>query len=127
MANENADPEILKRAAVIRLLVLDVDGVLTDGRITYTADNVEVKSFHVRDGSAVVFWQTVGGKTAIISGRTSGVVDGRAAELGIPLVLQGARDKRAALQTVLKATGMMAMMRRSPSTMARVTIGKNLS
>lgn len=108
MSTESADSELMKRAAVIRLLVLDVDGVLTDGRITYSAENVEVKSFHVRDGSAVVYWQTVGGKTAIISGRTSKVVDGRAAELGISLVLQGAKDKRAALQNVLRQTGVFA-------------------
>ncbi len=96
------------RAAAIRLLVLDVDGVLTDGRITYTADGVEIKSFHVRDGSGIVFWQRMGGKSVIISGRTSKAVDVRAAELGITMVVQGSSDKRAALDRVLEATGLQA-------------------
>src|SRR5258708_5921469 len=101
-------PSLAQRAAAVRLLVLDVDGVLTDGRITYTADGVELKSFHVRDGSGLVFWQRLGGQTAIISGRTSKAVDVRAAELGISLVIQGSSDKRADLDRVLEATGLGA-------------------
>jgi 3-deoxy-D-manno-octulosonate 8-phosphate phosphatase (KDO 8-P phosphatase) len=96
--------DLLQRAVGIRLLVLDVDGVLTDGRITYTSDGVELKSFHVRDGSGLVFWQRLGGKVAIISGRTSRAVDVRAAELGIAVVEQGSGNKRAAFDRVLEAT-----------------------
>src|SRR3954447_15620576 len=96
------------RAAAVRLLVLDVDGVLTDGRITYTGDGVEVKSFHVRDGSALVYWRRLGGEVAIVSGRSSNATDVRAAELGIRYVRQGAADKRAALADVLAATGVAA-------------------
>jgi 3-deoxy-D-manno-octulosonate 8-phosphate phosphatase (KDO 8-P phosphatase) len=99
-------PSLARRAAAVRLLVLDVDGVLTDGRIIYTADGIELKSFHVRDGSGLVFWQRLGGKTAIISGRTSKAVDIRAAELGISLVIQGSSDKRADFDRVLEATGL---------------------
>ena len=55
-----SSPSLMERAAGVRLLVLDVDGVLTDGRITYTANGVEVKSFHVRDGSGLAFWQRLG-------------------------------------------------------------------
>jgi 3-deoxy-D-manno-octulosonate 8-phosphate phosphatase (KDO 8-P phosphatase) len=87
------------------LLVLDVDGVLTDGRITYTADGVEIKSFHVRDGVAIAFWQRLGRKTAIVSGRASKAVDVRAAELGVTLVRQGTADKRLALRQILALTG----------------------
>jgi 3-deoxy-D-manno-octulosonate 8-phosphate phosphatase (KDO 8-P phosphatase) len=94
------------RAAAVELLVLDVDGVLTDGRITYTADGVELKSFHVRDGSALVVWRLLGKQTAIISGRTSRAVELRAAELGVPLVVQGAPNKGAALRQVLATTGL---------------------
>lgn len=101
-------PSLIQRAAAVRLLILDVDGVLTDGRITYTADGLEVKSFHVRDGSGLFFWQRLGGRVAIISGRTSKAVDVRAAELGIPVVIQGARDKRPALDRVLETTGSTA-------------------
>jgi YrbI family 3-deoxy-D-manno-octulosonate 8-phosphate phosphatase len=81
-----------------------VDGVLTDGRITYTADGVEVKSFHVRDGSGLVFWKRLGGQVAIISGRASNAVTVRAKELGLGNVVQGVEDKRLALTEVLSAT-----------------------
>src|SRR5947209_2359363 len=94
-----------ERAAAIRLLVLDVDGVMTDGRITYTADGVEMKSFHVRDGSGIKYWQRFGGQVAIVSGRTSQAVNVRAAELGITTVVQGAADKVAALNVVLESSG----------------------
>jgi 3-deoxy-D-manno-octulosonate 8-phosphate phosphatase (KDO 8-P phosphatase) len=97
-----------ERCAGIELLVLDVDGVLTDGRITYTADGVEVKSFHVRDGSGLVFWQRLGKRVAIISGRASQAVAVRASELGITQVMQGAADKRSAFRTLLETTGLRA-------------------
>jgi 3-deoxy-D-manno-octulosonate 8-phosphate phosphatase (KDO 8-P phosphatase) len=100
--------DLLERAAAIRLLVLDVDGVLTDGRITYAADGLEIKSFHVRDGSAVKFWRKVGGQVAILSGRVSRAVDVRAAELGIATVVQGAGEKAAALNRVLQGAGVSA-------------------
>jgi 3-deoxy-D-manno-octulosonate 8-phosphate phosphatase (KDO 8-P phosphatase) len=99
---------LASRAQAIKLLVLDVDGVLTDGRITYAADGTEIKSFHVRDGSGLVFWQRLGGRVAIISGRRSKTVDVRAAELGITLVEQGVADKRAALERALAATSLAA-------------------
>jgi 3-deoxy-D-manno-octulosonate 8-phosphate phosphatase (KDO 8-P phosphatase) len=99
-------PTVSERCAAVRLLVLDVDGVLTDGRITYTAHGVEVKSFHVRDGSGLVYWQRLGGRVAIISGRSSAAVDVRAAELGITLVRQGAADKWAAFAALLEETGL---------------------
>ena len=99
-------PTAAGRAAAVELLVLDVDGVLTDGRITYTADGVEVKSFHVRDGSGLVVWRKLGKRTAIVSGRASQAVDMRAAELGISPVVQGAPDKGAALRQVLADTGL---------------------
>jgi 3-deoxy-D-manno-octulosonate 8-phosphate phosphatase (KDO 8-P phosphatase) len=100
------DQSVAERASRIQILVLDVDGVLTDGRITYTANGMEVKSFHVRDGSGLVFWQRLGGRVAIISGRASPAVDVRAAELGVTLVRQGADDKKCAFRAVLEATGL---------------------
>lgn len=99
------DPAILARAAAIELLILDVDGVLTDGRITLTADGTELKSFHVRDGSAIAAWRALGKRVAIISGRTSQAVTLRAAELGIDPVRQGVADKRAALNGILRGAG----------------------
>src|SRR5262245_36173259 len=81
-----APSDVAPRREPIRLLVLDVDGVLTDGRITYTDSGVEIKSFHVRDGSGLVLWQRTGRQVAIISGRTSRAVEVRATELGIQLL-----------------------------------------
>ena len=85
--------EIADRCRAIRLLVLDVDGVLTDGSIVYTNDGVELKSFHVRDGSGLKLWHLAGKRSAIITGRTSPIVDVRASELGVSRVIQGASRK----------------------------------
>jgi 3-deoxy-D-manno-octulosonate 8-phosphate phosphatase (KDO 8-P phosphatase) len=83
------------------MLVLDVDGVLTDGQIIYADDGVEWKAFHVRDGSALKIWQSLGKRVALITGRSSRVVDMRAAELGITLVFQGTADKGAVYRHLL--------------------------
>ena len=64
--------------ARLRLLVLDVDGVLTDGRVVLTPAGEEIKAFHVRDGAGMKYWRRVGGKLAIISGRSSPAVPLRA-------------------------------------------------
>ncbi len=90
----------------IELLVLDVDGVLTDGRVTYTATGDEIKSFHVRDGSGLKYWRESGKRIAILSGRTSPAVVRRAAELGIEIVVQGASDKLPALRRILADAGL---------------------
>ena len=92
--------DVLERARRVRLLVLDVDGVLTDGRLHITAQGEETKVFHVRDGSGIVAVQRAGIKVAIISGRDSAAVTRRAAELGIRHVRQGIGDKGAALEAV---------------------------
>lgn len=98
-----APPEmtLAERCRAIRCLVLDVDGVLTRGGITYTGSGEELKTFHVRDGSGIKAWQRAGHRVAIISGRTSHAVDHRAAELNITSVQQGASDKRAAWERLL--------------------------
>jgi 3-deoxy-D-manno-octulosonate 8-phosphate phosphatase (KDO 8-P phosphatase) len=77
----------------IELLILDVDGVLTDGRVFLSADDEPLKRFHVRDGSALKLWRQSGGKVAILSGRPGGVVERRAKELGIAEVRTGVADK----------------------------------
>ena len=86
-------PDLQTRAKAVRLLLLDVDGVLTDGRIVYTDGGDEIKRFHVRDGSGLKIWKSLGGKTAILSGRTSKAVERRAKELGIDAIEQGQPDK----------------------------------
>jgi 3-deoxy-D-manno-octulosonate 8-phosphate phosphatase (KDO 8-P phosphatase) len=86
-------------------LLLDVDGVLTDGGIGYTNEGLELKQFHVRDGSGLMLWRHLGKRSAIITGRTSRIVELRAAEVGIDIVMQGALDKLPALRDVLGRTG----------------------
>lgn len=96
------DAALLERARRVRLLVLDVDGVMTDGRLHITAHGEETKVFHVRDGSGVVAVQRAGITVAIISGRDSAAVTRRARELGIRHVHQGVTDKRTALDSLLQ-------------------------
>jgi 3-deoxy-D-manno-octulosonate 8-phosphate phosphatase (KDO 8-P phosphatase) len=97
---------LAERCAPVEMLVLDVDGVLTDGCIIYGGADVEVKAFHVRDGVGLKLWRDAGKRAAIVSGRTSAAVARRAAELGIDQVAQNAADKRAALAALLAATGL---------------------
>ena len=81
--------DLLERCRPIELLVVDVDGVLTDGAIVVDDRGVESKHFHVRDGLAYSLWHRAGKRSAILSGRRAGVVDLRAAELKIAHVYQG--------------------------------------
>lgn len=93
------------RLARVRLLLLDVDGVLTDGAITFTASGDEAKTFHVRDGVGLRVWQEAGNAVGIVTGRSSAPVARRAAELGIAHVRQGVGDKVAAAGEILAACG----------------------
>jgi 3-deoxy-D-manno-octulosonate 8-phosphate phosphatase (KDO 8-P phosphatase) len=99
---------VLERARQIRLLVLDVDGVLTDGRLFISPAGEEFKAFHVRDGSGLVALQRAGVTVAIISGRDSAAVTRRAAELGIRHMRQGVSDKGAELTALLRELGIAA-------------------
>lgn len=85
--------EVLARAAKIRLLVCDVDGVLTDGRLFFTPDGQEFKSFHARDGHGIKLLQRTGVETAVISGRSSPAVALRMSSLGVKHVYQGRESK----------------------------------
>lgn len=87
--------------AGIRLLVMDVDGVMTDGKIIYTSDGQEIKSFNIKDGLGIKRAQASGIETAIITGRTSPMVERRALELGIAHLVQGREDKLAVLSDLL--------------------------
>lgn len=89
-------------AADIRLLVLDVDGVLTDGRLHYGPAGETQKNFHVRDGAGIKAVLSAGIAVAVISGRKSAAVGRRCAELGIRHVYQGVDDKAVVLQRLLK-------------------------
>lgn len=90
----------------IRLLLLDVDGVMTDGGIIYDGSGIETKCFNVKDGHGIKLLQRYGIEVGIISGRTSPVVDIRARELGIGLVYQGALRKLESYEDVKRKTGL---------------------
>jgi 3-deoxy-D-manno-octulosonate 8-phosphate phosphatase (KDO 8-P phosphatase) len=94
-------PDVLARARAVRLVILDVDGVLTDGRIIYGTGGMELKAFDVQDGHGVKMFHRAGLRTAILTGRTSEVVARRAEELGIADVVQNAKDKVAAYRELL--------------------------
>lgn len=99
----NLPPDILARAAKLRLAAFDVDGTLTDGRLWYGADGRETKVFHVHDGLGLKRLQANGVQVAIITARISHPVALRAEELGIAHVYQGQDDKRACLLQLLEA------------------------
>jgi len=90
----------------IKLLLLDVDGVMTDGRIIYVNDGGEAKAFDVKDGHGLKLIQRAGIQVGIITGRHSDIVARRAAELGIELVYQGIKDKRLPFREILEKLGL---------------------
>jgi 3-deoxy-D-manno-octulosonate 8-phosphate phosphatase (KDO 8-P phosphatase) len=98
--------KLSERCAAIEMLLLDVDGVLTEGGIVYADNDVELKVFHVRDGSGLKLWQAAGKRCGLLSGRTARSVEIRAAELHIAPVIQGAADKLAAYRQLLGETGL---------------------
>ena len=95
MEKDSALEERMKR---IRLLVLDVDGVLTDGGIYMGPSGEAMKRFDIKDGLGIALWHRSGGMTAILTGRSSQIVENRAKELHISVVRQGCSEKRAAYE-----------------------------
>jgi 3-deoxy-D-manno-octulosonate 8-phosphate phosphatase (KDO 8-P phosphatase) len=103
MAIPPPEGELAARCAAVEWLLLDVDGVLTDGAIIINDQGVETKHFHVRDGSALALWRRAGKRAAILSGRSAPVVAIRAKELGIDPVIQGRHAKAAAYREFLES------------------------
>jgi len=93
----------------IKLLLLDCDGVLTDGRLYFSSSGEEFKVFDVHDGQGLVSWIQTGGLVGIVSGRSSPIVDRRAAELGIQIVRQGVPNKLIAANEIWDKTGLGPM------------------
>lgn len=91
-----------KRCEPIELILADVDGVLTDGRVVINNQGVETKEFHIRDGMGIRLWQRAGYRFGLVTSRSSQVVKMRAAELEISLVRQGASDKLATVLEILR-------------------------
>ena len=103
MASANGfPPELLERAKRITTLVVDVDGVLTDGRIIYDEDGNELKHFDVQDGAGMVFWSRAGLRSAIITARRSRLLKRRAKEMRVQYLRQKALVKLPAYETMLK-------------------------
>lgn len=94
-------PALIEQARRVRLLVLDVDGVMTDGQLYFQADGQEIKAFSTQDGQGIKLLQRAGIKVAIITGRESSMVSRRAAALGIEHVIQGRDDKLEVLKGLL--------------------------
>ena len=109
MTDTHWSSDVLKAAAAVELLVLDVDGVMTDGRLFYDADGREAKVFNVRDGFGIKALQAAGVRVAVISGRASQPVSVRMAELGIEHVILGRDDKLAALEELIAELGLPSL------------------
>ena len=101
-----ATDDAVRRAARIRLLALDVGGTLTDGTLFIGAQGETMKGFSVRDGFGLTLLKEAGITRAIVTGRSSAIVERRAAELGIGIVLQGVRDKAQALTGLARDAGL---------------------
>ena len=94
--------EVESKCRDIRLILSDVDGVLTDGTIGYDNQGVEAKPFHARDGQGIKLWQYAGCHFGLVTGRSSQIVLTRAADLGISIVRQGVSNKFAAVREILE-------------------------
>lgn len=106
--SELLSPELQASFKNIRLLVLDVDGVMTDGGLTIGDDGQEYKTFHAHDGLGMKLLKASGVELAIITGRTSNVVKKRAESTGVGHFYQGAEDKLVAFNDLIKASGLQA-------------------
>lgn len=101
-----ASYSLLEKASNIKALVLDVDGILSDGFLSFTNTGDEIKSFDIRDGLGMKLVQKAGLKVAIITGRSSQIVSNRMSSLGVDVVVQGREDKGTALLEVCQQLGL---------------------
>ncbi|UXY15272.1 HAD family hydrolase [Chitiniphilus purpureus] len=99
---------MIEQARAVRLMIFDVDGVMTDGGLLYSDSGEELKSFNSLDGHGLKMLQSTGVKLAIITGRTSRLVEHRARNLGIQYLYQGAHDKLSAFEALLAETSVSA-------------------
>lgn len=106
MAARKISERDIKLAQPIKLILSDVDGVLTDGSIILDNAGIESKAFHVRDGLAIKLWQASGGSFGLLSSRNSQIVKLRAAELGVKLVRQGYSDKLPIAREIFSELGL---------------------
>ncbi len=95
-----------QRCEAVEIILSDVDGVLTDGRLVFDNQGIETKQFHVRDGLGIRLWQKAGYPFGLVTVRSSQIVRSRAAELDIDIVRQGADDKLSTVQQILDEVGL---------------------
>lgn len=93
--------DILSRAQKVKLLLMDCDGVLTDGKLYFSPNGEELKVFNVRDGQGLVSWHRAGFRSGIISGRNSEIVKKRATELSVSYIIQSSLDKTHSFSEIL--------------------------
>lgn len=105
MANSEITQQTLDKARKLKLLILDVDGVLTDGKLFFDDQGKEYKSFHARDGHGIKLLRQTGVEVAVISGRKSHSVELRMRSLGVGLVYQGHEDKIGAFEEIIRKMG----------------------
>ena len=98
--------KIDQRMKRVRLILSDVDGVMTDGGITYDNQGIETKTFHVRDGMGIKLWQKSGYKFGVITARSSHIVKVRMDELKVDFIRQGSEEKLAAATQIVKELGL---------------------
>ena len=106
MSGTDGTMSVEDRARRIRLVLFDVDGVLTDGVVVMHADGSESKGFHIKDGAAIVWAQRAGVQVGLLSARSSGATTHRAAQLAVRIVHQGVTSKASAFDTILKSSGL---------------------
>lgn len=105
MMEEQINEELLEKATKVKLLLMDCDGVLTDGRLYYSDKGEELKVFNVKDGQGIVMWHRAGFKSGIISGRSSKIVSVRATELGMHYIKVGSQDKAKDFEDIYESAG----------------------
>lgn len=105
MSTPELSAELIRKAAGIKLLLMDCDGVLTDGRLYFSESGEEMKVFDVKDGQGLALWHAAGNSSGIISGRDAGkIIEKRAAELGIEHIRVSSRDKVSDFKWMLAKT-----------------------
>lgn len=105
---KNVSEDILARAKKIKLVLMDCDGVLTDGKIYFSDSGEETKAFNIKDGQGIVSLHAAGILTGVITGRSSKALEARVAELGMKFLKQKSKDKVADLESVLAEAGVSA-------------------
>ena len=108
MASSDISPDIRARAQKVKLLLMDCDGVLTDGRLYFSERGEELKVFHARDGQGIVMWHKAGFRSGVISGRNSPIVEMRMKQLFVDYIYQGRKEKVSAFKEMIAEAGVSA-------------------